>query len=125
MLSVVPVQDKEEQKRFCELCSLEYDIRAMAYAAYSDGAFTGVVQFRIEGEAASITGDAFLPDAYDFEARFIMGRAVMNFIDLCGIENMFCDLSDERFARALGFRPDANGRMTLNLTGFFDTPCSH
>ncbi len=123
MISVKPIGSKEEQEKLCLLCSLAYDVEAMAYGAYDEDKFIGITQFKIKGDSGYITGDSFLDGLYNFEARFIMGRAVMNFIDICGLTNMYYDINDEKFARTLGFKPDKNNRMYVNLKGFFEHPC--
>jgi hypothetical protein len=65
----------------------------------------------------------------DNEALFVMGRAALNFIDLCGIHTAFYDgdesLPGAQLLHAVGFRKNEQGRLEMDLTGFFTTPCKH
>ena len=58
---------------------------------------------------------------------FVMGRATLNFIDLCGVHRAFFDAKteNETLIKAIGFAKNANGRYEVDLTGFFEEPCKH
>ena len=40
MFKIEPIRTKEEQRKYCELCRIEYDEDYLAYAAFIDGAFS-------------------------------------------------------------------------------------
>ena len=45
MLTVLPIQDKNEQKDLTAICGIEFDANAFAYRA-DDGDFLGDIQFK-------------------------------------------------------------------------------
>ena len=47
MLQVLPVEDKELQREYCETVGVEYDADQMCYAAYDNGELRGISLFRI------------------------------------------------------------------------------
>lgn len=127
MLIIKPIEDKNEQKDICQKCGIEYKPELFAYKAHNDGELLACAQFDIKDNGAVIdamrqvigTGD-------DFEGMFILGRAVLNFLDLCGVEKAFYPAPENekeaRLARAIGFK-DNNGILTAVLTGMFDAKC--
>ena len=130
MIKVTPIQSKEEQKNACELCSVVYDADCLAYGAYIDDEFVGVCQFKVTKGGGVVRDIRCAEGKHDFETLFIMGRAALNFIDLCGVHNaFFCgDIEtkeDERLIIAIGFKKNADGKYEMDLTNFFEHPCSH
>ena len=127
MLVIKPIEDKNEQRTLCDLCALEFREDMFAYKAYDGEALLGVAQFDIEGESSRMLPmKQSLGTKEDFEGMFILGRAVMNFLDLCGVKSVVYDCIDEadmRMAKLLGFKDDC-GKMTISLAGLFTTPCS-
>ena len=121
MLEIKPIQSKEEQKEFCLRCGIPYDAEMMAYSAKDDGNFIGVAQFTIEAGAGYVKNIALIDGLDDFEALFLMGRAMLNFIDLCGIHEAFCaeDAAEPRILTAVGFRRDAENRLHADMTHMF------
>ena len=121
MLEIKPIQSKDEQAGFCARCSVPYDPDCMAYAATLDGEFIGVAQFTIEKEGGYVKNITLIPGLEDFEAIFLMGRAVLNFIDLCGIHTATCarDAASETHIKAIGFKRDENGVFTADMTNMF------
>jgi hypothetical protein len=111
----------------CASCKIDFDESLMAYAATVDGELVGVSQFIIKPDGGRIYNIASVPGKDDFEAMFIMGRATLNFIDLCGVHRAFClDKSiDKILAKAIGFTPNSDGVLEMDLTHFFEHPCSH
>ena len=65
-----------------------------------------------------------LADEYaeDYEAIFILGRATMNFIDLCGVHTLKAtdNAADSTLLKAIGLRPIEDGSYFCDMTGFFD-----
>ncbi len=126
MLKVIPIQSKTEQELDCARCGIAYRPDALAYRATVDEKFVGICQFKLTEGAGEIYDIASLPDVRDFEAMFVMGRAAMNFIDLCGVHYArFLTPSDPSLARAIGFSQNADGIFDVDLTDFFNHPCQH
>ena len=127
MLEVLPIQDKKEQELLATRCNLPYDAALMAYKALVDGRLCGVCQFTMNAEGGSIRSFGWIPDGYEFEPMFVMGRATLNFIDLCGVHRAFFDApcDNETLIRAIGFTKNSEGRWEMDLTDFFKEPCKH
>lgn len=132
MLKVFPIQDKEMQRELCERCGVRFDADLLAYQATVEDNFVGVCQFVLKPEGGNVYDLAPLDrENPDKEALFVMGRAALNFIDLCGVHQAYFDgdvtVPGEKLLAAIGFRPDEtqNGRLGMDLTGFFTTPCKH
>ncbi len=132
MLKGFPIQDKDEQRALCERCGVTFDADLLAYQATVEDEFVGVCQFVLKPEGGIVYDLAPLDkDAPDKEALFVMGRAALNFIDLCGVHQAYFDgdvtIPGEKLLEAIGFRRDEaqNGRLGMDLTGFFTTPCKH
>lgn len=102
MLEVLPIQAKIEQEAICARCGIEYDADCMAYRATIDGVLTGICQFSMSDrggvirDLATVQGQA-LNDRDRIESLFVLGRATLNFIDLCGVHRAFFD--DAAFLR--------------------------
>ncbi|MCI8387209.1 MAG: hypothetical protein HFE63_01930 [Clostridiales bacterium] len=127
MLIVKPVQDKDEQKKYCEECGAEFDADCLAYAAWVDEKLVGISQFRLTPNGGRIVTLRRAIGTDDLDAMFIMGRQTMNFIDLSGVHEAYYD--DEQqltpdFAQRLGFKKRDN-HLWVDLNGFFESPCQH
>ena len=127
MLEVLPIQSKREQEALCARCHIPFRVEALAYQALVEGELFGVCQFTMNAEGGSILDFAPVPDRYEFEPMFVMGRAALNFIDLCGVHRAFfdADCENETLIRAIGFSRNADGRFEMDLTDFFKDPCKH
>ena len=127
MLEVLSIQEKSEQERLCGLCGVPYRPETLAYSATRDGEFRGICQFTMDHEGGRIIDFAWVPEKYDFETFFILGRGVLNFIDLCGVHKAFFDAvcDNETLVKAIGFSRNSEGRYEMDLTGFFYDPCKH
>lgn len=127
MLEVLPIQDKQEQEALCARCGVEFRTELLAYKALVDGEVRGVCQFTMDAAGGRIVDFAALPDAYEFEPMFVMGRATLNFIDLCGVHHAFFDAAcdNETLIKAIGFSKNTDGRYEIDLTDFFKEPCKH
>lgn len=132
MITVMPIQEKAQQKQLCELCGIPYRAERLAYCATNEkGQLTGLCQFGLNAEGGHIY-DLACPDASDpDDARFVMGRAALNFIDQCGVKIAFFDgevpqdQAWDALLHRIGFVPDKKGRYTVSLDGFFNHPCQH
>lgn len=130
MLKVLPVQTKEEQKDLCRACGIKYDPDLLAYRATVNDEFCGMSQFKLSDTGGLIFDIAASHELYDREALFVLGRATLNFIDLCGVHNAFFvgtlnEKVDERLIRQIGFSKSENGKYEIDLKNFFDHPCQH
>ncbi len=127
MLEVLPIQNKEEQKELCEQCKIPFRTELLAYRATVDGELRGICQFTMSAEGGRIVDFAHAPTGYEFEPMFVMGRAALNFIDLCGVHRAFfdADYDNETLILAIGFRKNEAGRYEVDLTDFFTEPCKH
>lgn len=124
MYRIKPIQIKEEQERVCVLCKVEYDADALAYEAVEeDGTLLGVCQFHIKDDAGYIDVIKNAPGTDDGEAMYIMGKATLNFIDLCGIKKAYYLGEDTPLVRSVGFSPDKDGKLFVDLEGFFEHKC--
>lgn len=127
MLEVLPIQTKTEQEALCARVGAEFIPDALAYRADADGEFIGVCQFKLTPDGGHMLTLDALPGHEDFQPMFVMGRAALNFMDLCGAGRAFYDapIRDRLLVGAIGFREDASGRLAVDLEGFFDHPCQH
>ena len=127
MLEVLPIQDKKEQETIANLCGVPFRTELLAYKALVDGELRGICQFKMSAEGGSIVDFANVPEKYEFEPMFVMGRAALNFIDLCGIHRAYFDANcdNETLVKAIGFSRNADGRFEMDLTDFFQEPCKH
>lgn len=122
MLEIKPIQEKNAQKALCELCGAAYRPSAMAYSAYDNGAPVGICQFRIMNDTGYLYDLCNAVGTDDLEALIIMGRAALNFIDLCGVHTAYFEGDKTRGAIAVGFRENG-GKLFADLTGMFESPC--
>ena len=124
MLTVKPIEKKEDQKTLCEQCGAVFNADHFAYAAYEDGVFLGVCQFSMRDGYGRIYDIAPAPDTDDFTSLFVLGRAALNFIDLCGVHDAYFEGEESRLTKAVGFKKQDDGTLYMNLRGFFTSdPC--
>ena len=126
MLEVLPIQTKAEQEALCARCGVPFKTEMLAYQALVDGDLRGICQFTMGPEGGRIVDFAPLGTP-EFEPLFVMGRAALNFIDLCGVHRAFFDaeFENETLITAVGFERNAQGRWEMDLTDFFKEPCKH
>lgn len=127
MLEVIPIQTKTEQEALASRVGAEFLPDALAYRADADGEFVGMCQFRLDPSGGHMLTLDSLPGHEDFQPMFVMGRAALNFMELCGAETAYYEapLRDRVLVGAIGFREDKNGKLKVDLKGFFDHPCQH
>lgn len=125
MLEILPIQLKAEQEALAARCGVKYVPDCMAYSAMLDGGAIGICQFSLRSGVGHIETLSLLPGTEDFEAIFLLGRAALNFIELCGLREAYYDgeIKDESLVRAIGFSKNSDGVYYINLTDFFTTPC--
>ena len=127
MLEVLPIQSKQEQEALCARCNIPFRSEMMAYQALVDGELCGICQFTLGSEGGKIVDFASIPNGYEFEPMFVMGRATLNFIDLCGVHRAYFDAEcdNEDLILAIGFSKNTEERYEIDLTNFFEEPCKH
>ena len=127
MLEVLPIQDKQEQEALCSRCNVPYRAEMLAYQALVEKELRGICQFTMNADGGKIVDFAHVPELYEFEPMFVMGRAALNFIDLCGVHRAYFDAEydNETLIKAIGFSKNADGRYEMDLTDFFKEPCQH
>ena len=118
MFEVKPVESKEHQRELGRLCGVPYRDECFAYAATEEGKVIGLCQLSIKNDTGYMY-ELVCPDGTDDEEMlFIMGRATLNFIDLCGAHDAE-KCVDDKMARKIGF-VEKNGKLKMNLRGVFD-----
>lgn len=133
MLEVLPIQTKLEQEAICARCGVEYKEDCMAYHALVDGNLTAVCQFTMDAEGGHIhdlamAQDEVFTDRDRIESLFVMGRATLNFIDLCGVHEAYFEdknFDNDGMIKSIGFSKTSEGRWYVDLTDFFVEPCQH
>ena len=133
MLEILPIQTKPEQEALCARAGIPYRVDAMAYRASVDGEITAVCQFSMDAEGGhihdlSMVTDREFSDRDRIESLFVMGRAAMNFIDLCGVHKAYFEdaaFEPESMIKSIGFEKMEDGRWFVDLTDFFVEPCQH
>lgn len=105
MLEVKPLQSKIEQEAACLRCGVEYAADYLAYAAYADGIFSCICQFKLNGDCGIIKDLRATEGNFNPEALYLTGRAALSFMDLCGIHRAQCkhDAADEEIILKVGF----------------------
>ena len=126
MLEVLPIQTKTEQEALCARCGIPFRTELLAYRATVDGDLRGICQFTMDSQGGRIADFAAAAEP-EFEPLFVMGRAALNFIDLCGVHTAFfdADFENETLIKAIGFEKNPAGRWEMDLTDFFREPCKH
>lgn len=126
MFKITPIQEKESQREICEICGATFYPDALAYQMIDidSGDLMGMSQFEI-GEEGYIFDLKEAPSQNDFEAMFILGRATMNFIDLCDVHSCRASISAgaARLMISIGFK-ECSGEYFCDMTGMFDGKCS-
>ena len=126
MLTVLPIQSKEEQAELCTICGVEFIENAFAYRA-DDGDFIGICQFTFEKDCGIIKNLSYAPEVEDNEAMIIMLRATMSFMFRCGLVNSYIDkdATTPTLLRISGYKLNEEEKYFLDLDKFYNTPCSH
>ena len=125
LLSVLPIQDKEEQRILCEKCGVEYNADLLAYKLVEGETAVGLCQFKMTRDGGSIvTLNCFGGEEF-FRYIHMLGRGALNFMDLIGARYGFLDdpTVDDVIAKAIGFEKDENGRYKIDLKALFTSPC--
>lgn len=129
MIEVLPIQSKTEQEALCARCGIKYKPETMAYFISSqDGSAAAISQFKMSSGTGYIEDIAAAPNSGEsFDNLFVLGRATLNFIDLCGVHEAYYTGGsiDDTLLRAIGFSKNSDGRYFVNMTELFKSPCGH
>lgn len=125
MLTIKPIEKKDDQRTLCGVCGAEYCADYFAYAAYDDEKFIGICQFGMGDGVGHIYDISHAPDTDDFESLFLLGRAALNFIDLCGVADAYFEGEEGRLSKAVGFKRTDDGKLYMDLRGFFTDHDKH
>jgi hypothetical protein len=124
MFKISPIQTQEEQILVAKACGAEYRIGAFGYAMRDSETndLMGFSQFEINSNGGFLWDLRPSGELDDYEAMFILGRATMNFIDLCGAHTLSAtsESGDTALLRAIGLKPTEDGNFFCDMTGFFD-----
>ncbi len=126
MLTASPIQNKEKQKQLCALCSIPFRPDCFSYSQAENGEVIALAQFDIN-ENGGLIYDLQMKKGLedDIEALFILGRAVLNFLDLSNIPECVYlpkDEHDVKMAKMLGFREN-DGVYSLTIKNLFTKTC--
>ena len=128
MLEIKAIQDKTQQEQICLQLGEEFDIDTLAYSISDSGILLGIVQFALRDGCGVIYNISKSNDSvvYNTEALITAMKTVFNFIDLCGIQDVYFkdERHDEKIVKMFGFNKK-DGIWYINLEGFFDTQCHH
>ena len=127
MFKISPIQDENEKKLYLTKCgALPID----GYFAYKmidedSGEIMGISQFEICKDYGYISDLKEALGRDDFEAMFILGRATMNFIDLCGPHKCRASATagNERLIKAIGFTLMEDGEYFADMSDMFSGHC--
>ena len=127
MFKISPIQSKETQIKYASECGTQYKEGYFAYSmkdAETDE-LMGFSQFEINGYCGHIEDLLPKKGVNDIEAMFILGRATMNFIDLCGAHTCTArkNASSIQLLHAIGFKAELNDLLYCDMTGMFDGNC--
>ena len=128
MFKITPINDKAFQKKCAEACGAEYipDFFAYSMIDIETSELMGFSQFEIN-EKGGLISDLREPNGRsDYEAMFILGRATMNFIDLCGSHVCYAkkNAGETKLLHAIGFKTEEEDLLFCDMTGMFDGKCS-
>lgn len=124
MFKISPIQSQELQEECANKCGTSYKEGAFAYTMNDSksGELMGFSQFEITKDGGRLLDLRPAPNTDDYEAMFILGRATMNFIDMCGTHTLYAnaDAADPMLLRAIGLKLQDNGEYYCDMIGFFD-----
>jgi len=125
MLIIKPIQEKSQQQQICEVCLTTYRPECFAYSAFEGETLIGICQFAMSNGKAELIDLKCVPETSDEEALFIMARAMMSFVEKCGIAELSAASNSAgetpagtAFLKKLGFK-QTNGVYTANLSQIF------
>lgn len=128
MLVINPAQDKNYQEEVCIACGFKFDPSLFLYSEKENDKLIAGCQFDILGKTSVISDFGMVKETQeDIEALIILGRAVLNFLELSGVEACVFDTDSEnndKYAQMIGFKKEGE-RFVISLKGLFDSKCNH
>ena len=128
MFVISPVRDASDKNKIITDLNMTEIPGAFMYSMRDkeSGALLGASQFDIGDGFGYIYDLRCATEHFDFEAMFILGRATMNFIDLCDVHlcRIKKDAADRDLCLAIGFRTECEEYYECDMTGMFDGNCS-
>ncbi len=126
MFKISPAMTDHERRATADACGIPLLDGSFVYQMRdtADGHLLGMAQFEITADGGVLYHLCEAPGLHDFEAIFILGRATMNFVDLCGAHIMRAEANaaDISLLRSLGFK-EHDDRLIADMTGMFDGHC--
>ena len=127
MFTISPINEEAKQKEYAKAAGTAFREGFFAYAMTNSesGELMGFSQFEIDEKGGYISDLKPRLGYDDFEAMFILGRATMNFIDMCGAHTCRAakDCGDPRLLHAIGFKTENGKDYTVDMKGMFDGNC--
>ena len=127
MFKITPINDKDLQKKYAEDSGSAYAPDFFAYVMIDEDTkeFMGFSQFEISKNGGFISDLRPRLGYSDDEAMFILGRATMNFIDMCGSHVCYAskNAGEETLLRAIGFKTERDDLLFCDMRGMFDGKC--
>lgn len=122
MVEILPVRDKILQESACLHCGIKYAPELMAYAAYSNGKLSGICQFSVNSGYASIVDLKIANNTNDNQLSIIIGCAVLNFIDFCGVSLAKCESKSisEDVLISIGFSKNSDGIYEIDIPHYIN-----
>ena len=99
MLKIIPMTKTEEQEKICLTCGLKYDKAQFAYGAYEDDEIVGASQFFVKDGIGYIT-DLKCAGEPNYPLIMLLGRAVLNFLDLHGVQEAYFEQRGEVYDKS-------------------------
>lgn len=119
MIAIRPVYTSYEREEYMKPFGIIPEENQVVISAINDGKFVGAALVSFEGSNGTIHMMSLIEGYDDYIDRFLIGKAALNFLDLSGAKDVTYVGTDEKLAKALGFKTDENG-MTINLSGYFE-----
>ncbi len=128
MFKISPINDKLLQEKYANDCGTAYIPDSFAYAMIDNETeeLMGFSQFEITENGGIIYDLKPRLNFSDYEAMFILGRATMNFIDLCvSSHNCYAKeaSADKKLLHAIGFKTQKDGLYFCDMSEMFSGKC--
>ncbi len=124
MLEIKPVYTSYEREEYTKVFNITPESDHFVICARNNGRFVGL-GYGYFAETHGTIEIMKLVDGYDDDIdRFLLGKAVLNFLDINGVKTVIYTGDDIRLAKALGFSTKTK-EVTLYLEGYFSAGHEH
>ncbi len=132
MLAVKPLPDREKAGSICRRFGTDYSDEVFVYYAAevdegdlsSTDNLLGLCTFTLSNGLNEILFLDYAPGTHDTEAVIILSRAVMSFMNRCGVKTVKLSESiSEEICSSLALRIEDN--RSVDLDSFFESPCKN